>query len=174
MKNLKTYKQLNESKSYNKIYDKVGELMDEYFYEKADFSIIEKYIKTHDIDYSLTNLTKDRPYPFVYSIANTSNSYRTKKYSLMKLLLEDGATISIDFYSSPDDSTSLMLSAYLKDMRMIELLIEYGADWAVEDEYGNDFIDLLDNEYLADDIIEQYPEQAKKYLEHQKRKEFNL
>jgi ankyrin repeat protein len=90
--------------------------------------------------------------------------------SKVKILIEAGADLDIQ---DEGDSTALILAAQAKNMAIVEYLIEAGANWNIKNDNDTDFLGSLDwNAKLR--IIQQYPEQYKKYLMIQKSEKFNL
>ena len=100
---------------------------------------------------------------------------RTSNIEIMKLLIDAG--IDLDIQSKNKKTVLLYSASYApltkKDLDVILLLIQSGANWIIEDGSGNTFIDYLntpDKEFFK----EKFPEKWKRYERRLKSKDFNL
>lgn len=130
---------------------------------KSDFDSLYDYINVGDVNiidkYQMTLL--------MYSSVNISQD----DYLFAKALIEKNADLN---KVSETKNTALILATSNNNIKVVELLIENGADWGILNDIGESFLDVFVNEIDRINIINKYPKQYNNYLKHLKTKEFNI
>lgn len=102
--------------------------------------------------------------PFLYSVL--FNCDKTAK-----MLIDKGANINKT--CDTNDDNGLIMSIKRNNCKMLDILIQAGADWNHKNKDGYDFLDYLQNTLRSkykikgtcSNIINKYPKKYKKYLE---------
>jgi ankyrin repeat protein len=89
---------------------------------------------------------------------------------IVRFLIEKGSDLN---HQDDSGETALMMAGDVNSFTMLQILIEAGSNWLIEDNHGYDFFD-----YLLEDvqkmIIEDYPEKYKEYKIWKDAKKYNL
>jgi ankyrin repeat protein len=94
------------------------------------------------------------------------------RLKIVKLLIKKGANVNDQEYRG---QTPLMgVANYtFENLKLLELLIDAGADWNIVDNDGYDFMYRLSTENY-NNIVEKYPEKYKQYLIKKEANKYNL
>ena len=96
---------------------------------------------------------------------------QAKIIRIIELLENKGADLNIKDFMNED--TALIKAAKLQRGRVVETLIELGAEWYHKNKEGKDFLDFF-NEQFREDMKYQYPEQYQEYLLKRDASKYNL
>jgi hypothetical protein len=134
----------------------------------ADDNGNEKLALTYDIDEIILVLYKELLSDYIIN-----ERYNESFTNLISL-----PTLNINVLLTKDKISPLML--YIKqdpdeaDFEIIDEFIKNDIDWNIIDNKGRSFIDYITDQYVIDEIIENYPEKYEKYLKISKVKKFNI
>lgn len=124
-------------------------------------------------DYNFDFVYNDGYTPFLYGVL-----FDCKK--TVKLLIKNGS--NVDKQADTHKDNGLIICVLRKQYEMLDILIDAGADWNIEDSEGNDFLDYFEQPLKRkynivgnkDKIIKKYPEKYQEYLIKKEAKKYNL
>lgn len=96
---------------------------------------------------------------------------QAKIIKVVELLVNKNADLNIKDFSNKE--TALIKAAILHRGRVVEALIELGAEWYHKNNDGKDFLDFF-NDQFREDMKDQYPEQYQEYLLKKDTSKYNL
>ena len=162
---------------YLKRFEYVNHDLNEKLIQSIEYNDFKSFMEciNNDADVNYIYIDRDTfPLMEVVSTEVRTKELRDIRYNMMKVLLEKGANPN---QSDDDGYTPLMIAAQPEPyIDMIELLIEYNADWNTK-RGVRDFIDVLtayDNHEYVNRIIKKYPEKYQKYLMIKDSERYNL
>jgi len=98
------------------------------------------------------------------------SSIQFNRIDIIKDLIENSNGLNI---KNGEDRTPIIFSAYVGNIEIVKLLINYGSNYNSKDKYDNYFIDYLDD-YGKKIIEEEYPKIYNDYITIKETERFNL
>jgi ankyrin repeat protein len=95
-----------------------------------------------------------------------------ERIQIVKLLIRKGANVNDQEYRGQTPLMGVANYAF-ENLKLLELLIDAGADWNIVDNDGYDFMYRLSTENY-NNIVEKYPEKYKQYLIKKEANKYNL
>ena len=171
MKTLKTYRQLfekNNSYGWDDFSDLISNINDFYGKNQIILGIIEFKKMLNTIDVNTFDNTKG--YNLIYLTISKAN------YKLSEILVKD-YNIKLNLKTRYGNIlTYASKKADTRNKEFLGLLIEYGANWNIQDENGYDFVYYVNSvdPKLYEYLVKEYPDKYQDYLDEKNMGKFDI
>ena len=126
-----------------------------------------KKLISEGVDVNIQNKIQRTPLIICVMVANGAQD---KIIKMVNLLVENGA--KLDIQDSIGD-TALIKATYKGRYKVMNRLIELGAEWYIKDKRGEDFLSFLEKPKIKE-LIEKYPDKYAEYKMKVDAEKYNL